>query len=114
MVCDKCGFGYMVDDSHRDIKVFKCWVCGNRLYVDHPKRRGALVCARCGDVIDEENELNYCAECLRLLAAHTGRMHRRTYGESICRCGAIFVRKSPTQAFHSKDCRKRVGALLNS
>ena len=42
MICNKCGFGHMFDDSHFDIKVYKCWACGNRIYVDHPKRWGFL------------------------------------------------------------------------
>jgi hypothetical protein len=111
MVCDKCGFGYMIDDSYRDIRVFKCWVCGNRLYVDHPKRWGSFLCARCGDAMDEENELSYCRDCLKLLTMHAGRMHGRTYGETVCTCGITFIRRSPTQMFHSKHCRKRVAAL---
>jgi hypothetical protein len=108
MVCEKCGFGHMIDDSYFDIKVFKCWVCGNRLYVDYPKRWGSLVCARCGSDMDEENELGYCRDCLKLLDIHVGRLKGRTYGESVCKCGTVFTRKSPTQMFHSKDCRRRV------
>ena len=110
MVCDKCGFGYMVDDSYFDVKVLKCWVCGNRLYVDYPRRWGSLVCSRCGNDMIEENELGYCRECMKLLSVHMGRLKRRTYGESVCACGTHFVRKSPTQMFHSKDCRKRVAS----
>jgi hypothetical protein len=108
MVCDKCGFGYMIDDSYFDVKVFKCWVCGNRLYIDYPRRWGSLVCSRCGNDMTEENELGYCRECMKLLNVHMGRLKGRTYGESVCACGTTFVRKSPTQMFHSKDCRKRV------
>ena len=107
MVCDKCGFGHMIDDSYFDIKVFKCWVCGNRLYVDYPKRWGSLVCARCGNDMDEENELGYCRDCLKPLNIQAGRLKGRTYGESVCKCGTPFTRKSPTQMFHSKGCRNR-------
>jgi hypothetical protein len=107
MVCEKCGFGHMIDDSYFDIRVYKCWVCGNRRYVDYPKRWGSLVCARCGNDMDEENELGYCGSCLKLLNIHMGRLKGRTYGESVCKCGTVFVRKSPTQMFHSKDCRRR-------
>ncbi len=108
MVCDKCGFGYMLDDSHRDIQVFKCWVCGNRVYVGHPKRRGAIICARCGDEVEEQNQFCYCDDCLKLLNLQATRMHGRTYGETVCKCGATFIRRSPTQVFHSRDCRKRI------
>ena len=62
MLCDKCGFGYMVDDSYFDVKVLKCWVCGNRLYVDYPRRWGSLVCSRCGNDMIEENDFGYCRE----------------------------------------------------
>ena len=105
MVCSKCGFGHMVDDSHFDIKVYKCFSCGNRFYVDHPKRWGALVCSRCGADMGEKNDLGCCKECLRLLNVHVDRIKGRTYGETVCACGATFIRKSPTQTFHSKDCR---------
>ena len=105
MLCNKCGFGHMIDDSHFDVKVYKCWTCGNRLYVDHPKRRGSLVCSRCGCDVEEENELSYCRDCLKLLSIHVYRVRGRTYGETVCTCGTTFIRRSPTQTFHSKDCR---------
>jgi hypothetical protein len=111
MACGKCGSQYMVDDSYRDIKVFKCWVCGNRLYVDHPRRSGSLVCSRCGDDRDTENELGYCEGCLKLLNIHVERMTVRTYGETSCACGTTFIRNSPRQLFHAKDCRKRPATL---
>ncbi len=112
MVCEKCGFGHMIDDSYFDIKVYKCWVCGNRLYIDYPKRWGSRVCARCGNDMEEENELGYCENCLKLLNIHMGRLKGRTYGKSVCQCGTVFTRKSPTQMFHSKDCRRRVLAPM--
>ncbi len=105
MICNKCGFGQMVDDSHYDIKVYKCWACGNRIYLDHPKRWGFLVCSRCGNDVDESNEFGYCKECLRLLSIHDARIKGRSYGKTVCACGAIFTRRSPTQTFHSKRCR---------
>jgi len=105
MVCTKCGFGHMIDDSHYDVKVYRCWVCGNRNYVDHPKRPGSFVCARCGDDADEENGLGYCKDCLKRLNIHVPRMNGRTYGETTCACGTTFVKKSPTQMFHAKHCR---------
>ena len=111
MVCSKCGSGYMVDDSYSDVKVYKCLVCGNRLYVDHPKRLGSLICSRCGDGMDTENELGYCNKCLNLLNVDAERMKERTYGETTCACGATFIRKSPRQQFHAKDCRKRLAPL---
>lgn len=107
MVCDKCGSMYMVDDSDRDIRVYKCWVCGNRLYVDYPKRDGSLVCSRCGHDMDTENELGYCSNCVKLLNLNVERLKDRTYGETRCACGKTFIKKSPTQMFHAKDCRRR-------
>lgn len=105
MICQKCGAGYMVDDSNHGIRVFKCWVCGDRIYPDHPKRSGALVCSRCGSDVDEENALSLCKDCLSLLGIRAGRMKGRTYGETVCVCGMAFMRKSPTQLFHSNRCR---------
>jgi hypothetical protein len=105
MLCNKCGFGQMIDDSHFDVRVYKCWTCGNRIYVDHPRRRGSLVCSRCGNDVQAQNELGYCGDCLKLLNMHVDRVKGRTYGETVCMCGTTFIRKSPTQMFHSKDCR---------
>jgi hypothetical protein len=98
----------MVDDSHHDIKVFKCWVCGDRIYPDHPKRSGARVCSRCGSDMDEKNALSLCRNCLSLFDTHAERLKGRNYGETVCICGKTFTRKSPTQLFHSRECRKRV------
>jgi len=44
MVCHKCENGFMVDDSHHDIKVIRCLTCGERVYAGYSKRWGALVC----------------------------------------------------------------------
>lgn len=112
MLCDKCGSGYMVDDSYHDIKVYKCFACGNRLYADHPKRSGSLICSRCGDDLDAENGLGYCKACSRLLSTRVEPMIERTYGETTCACGVTFLRKSPRQQFHAKDCRKRLLPLV--
>jgi hypothetical protein len=117
MICNKCGAGYMVDDSHNDVKVYKCWVCGNRLYVDHPKKWGYLVCCRCGEDVEIKNEWGYCDSCLRLFnlsferTANAERTKERTYGKTTCTCGTTFVRKSPTQMFHAKECRRRLVSL---
>ncbi len=108
MECSKCGSGSMVDDSYSDIRVYKCLVCGNRLYVDHPKRLGSFVCCRCGENMETENELGYCKECLKHLKVIIAPVKERTYGETTCVCGATFIRKSPRQQFHAKDCRKRL------
>ncbi len=108
MVCCKCGSGYMVDDSHRDIRVLKCWACGYRIYPGHPKKSGSLVCTRCGSDINEENALSLCNDCLSLFNIHAEGLKGRTYGESVCACGKTFMRNSPTQLFHSKTCRKRL------
>jgi hypothetical protein len=108
MICQKCGVGHMVDDSRHGITVFKCWVCGDRTYPEHPKRSGAFVCSRCGDDMEEKNELGLCKNCLRVLNIHAVRLKERNYGEFVCACGTTFMRKSPSQLFHSKECRKRV------
>ncbi len=108
MICQKCGFGHMVDDSHHDIRVFKCWACGDRIYADHPKRSGTLVCSRCGGDMDEKNALSLCKNCLSLLNIQAERLKGRNYGKTVCVCGTTFMRTSPTQLFHSKECRKRV------
>ena len=112
MNCQKCGFGYMLDDSHQDIKVFKCWVCGDRIYPDHPKRSGARVCSRCGEEMDEKNASRLCKNCLRYYDMHADRLKGRNYGETVCACGTIFTRKSPTQLFHSKECKKRIVTVV--
>jgi hypothetical protein len=78
MACAKCGVGYMIDDSCNEIEVYKCWVCGDRIYAGYPKRWGALVCSRCGKEKHEENELGYCEDCLRLLNIHIDRTKRRS------------------------------------
>jgi hypothetical protein len=103
----------MVDDSNHDVRVLKCWVCGERVYVDHPKRSGLLACCRCGSDVDEKNSLSMCRDCLSLLNVRAERMKERTYGEFVCSCGTTFMRKSPTQLFHSPECRKgrMTGAL---
>jgi len=110
MVCGKCGSSCMVDDSYREINVYKCWICGDRLYVDHPKRSGSLVCSRCGDDTDVKNELGYCKACSRLLKVNVEPMKVRTYGEMTCACGTTFIRKSPRQLFHARNCRMRTVA----
>ncbi len=67
VACEKCGVGDMVDDSYGGVEVYRCWVCGNRIYAGYPKRHGGLVCSRCGNRRHEENELGYCEDCLKLL-----------------------------------------------
>ncbi len=79
MICDKCGFPHMVDDSESDIKVYRCWVCGNRTYLGYPKRSGSLVCMRCGGETEEENDLSYCRNCLKLLNIDERKTHRLTF-----------------------------------
>jgi hypothetical protein len=108
MICQKCGCRHMVDDSQHEIKVLRCFVCGDRIYLDHPKRSGAFVCWRCGSEMAEKNPLGLCNDCLRLLGLHTERLKARNYGQTTCACGMAFTRTSPTQLFHSKECRKRV------
>ena len=42
MRCPKCKVVSMYDDPDRiaGIQVYACLICGNRVYVDYPKRRG--------------------------------------------------------------------------
>ena len=107
MVCHKCETGFMVDDSHRDIQVIKCLVCGERVYAGHPKRWGDSVCSRCGDDLDEANELCLCPSCLNVLGIRARALRERTYGDTNCPYGKAFTRKSPTQVFHSTQCKSR-------
>ena len=107
MLCCKCETGFMVDDSHHDIKVIKCLVCGERVYAGHPKRWGDFVCSRCGDDLDEANELSLCQGCLNVLGIPTRALKKRTYGKTTCPCGTTFTRKSSTQSFHCKQCKSR-------
>jgi predicted amidophosphoribosyltransferase len=71
----------MVDDSRHDIKVLRCVACGDRIYAGHPKRWGALVCCRCGDDLDEANELSLCSGCLKVLGIPARSLKKRTHGE---------------------------------
>ena len=84
MICEKCGTGLLVDDSHHDIKVLKCVSCGDRIYAGHPKRWGALVCCRCGDDLDEANELSLCQGCQRALGIPARSLKKRICGETTC------------------------------
>jgi hypothetical protein len=84
MACTKCGVGYMIDDSCGEIEVYKCWVCGDRIYAGYPKRWGALICSRCGNDRHVENELGYCEDCLKLLNIHI----ERTKGRTVARLSA--------------------------
>jgi hypothetical protein len=111
MVCEKCGFGHMIDDTLHEVEVYKCWVCGNRSYVGHPRRHGSLVCDRCGDDLPEGNRESYCTECLRLAMLNTQHLKNRTYGETVCACGTTFIKRGPTQLFHSRTCRQRFALL---
>ena len=111
MMCDKCGSEHMVDDSYYDVRVYKCWVCGNRVYVDYPKRNGSLVCSRCGDSMDTENELGYCKDCLKLVNLNVGQIKERSCVETKSAGDTIFIRKSPRRAYHAKDGRKRPASI---
>ncbi len=108
MICQKCGRANMVDDSFHDIKVLRCFACGDRIYLDHPKRSGAFVCSRCGNGMAEKNPLGVCSDCLMPLGIPGEGLKQRSYGQATCACGATFTRKSPTQLFHSKECRRMV------
>jgi len=107
MVCHKCETGLMVDDSHHDTKVIKCLTCGERIYAGYPKRSGALVCSRCGNDLDTPNRLTLCPKCQNVLGVRGRPWRGRRYGETTCPCGATFIRKSPTQVFHSEQCKSR-------
>ena len=107
MVCYKCASGFMVDDSHHDIKVIRCLACGERIYAGYPKRWGALVCSRCGTDLDAPNRLTLCCDCAQVLGIPFRPPRGRTHGETTCPCGTTFTRKSPTQVFHSTQCKSR-------
>ena len=94
MLCDKCGLGCMFDDSQYDIRVYKCWACGNRIYLDYPKRRGSLVCSRCDNDIAEDNGLGYCKDCVKLLGIHVDRVKISAKRDSV-RARSKFIRRSP-------------------
>lgn len=83
MLCDKCGMPHMIEDSTSGIEVYRCWVCGNRMYVNHPKRSGLLTCSKCGRPIEEKNVLNYCTKCwddLRVFKKEFARFRRAPQG----------------------------------
>ncbi len=82
ITCDKCGLDSMIDDSYSGIEVYKCWVCGNRMYAGYPKRSGTVVCLRCGRYRTEENELGYCGDCLRVLNVHADQANRGVVSSS--------------------------------
>jgi hypothetical protein len=111
MVCDKCGSGDMVDDSYYDVRVYKCWVCGNRAYVDYPKRNGSLVCSRCGDNMDTKNELGYCEECLKLVKLDVEKTKEHSSEEDRSASDKIFIRKSPRRVPQGGAERKRPASL---
>lgn len=105
MICSKCGHG-MIQDLFEREQVFKCWVCGNREYVGCSKRIGTDACVKCGDPVETNDGPQYCSACLKFI--HIGdTCADRTYGEALCRCGTIFIRKSPTQTYHSRNCRNQ-------
>ena len=90
----------MVDDSYFDIKVYKCWVCGNRLYVDYPKRLGSLACFRCGDPVDVRSGQGHCASCLKVLGLKRDPVKARACRETNRMGGRSFSRKKePPQLF---------------
>ena len=76
MVCEKCGVGYMIDDTFGQVEACRCWVCGNRIYSGYPKRSGSLICSRCGDARNGENDFGYCEACMRLYAGPVQRMRK--------------------------------------
>ena len=63
MLCDKCGTPHMVEDGTSNVEVYRCWVCGNRMYRNHPRRSGVRACRKCGGTVEETNVLNYCRTC---------------------------------------------------
>lgn len=63
MLCEKCGMPHMIEDFTSEVEVYRCWVCGNRIYVNHPMCGGFLTCSRCGGPIGEKNVLTYCRKC---------------------------------------------------
>lgn len=103
MICLKCDHE-MVKDEFDGVNVFKCWCCGNRIYMDYLPRIGVEACVKCGDPIKPGNGIQYCPECMKFIHSGNTCLANRTYGETVCRCGIVFVRKTPTQTYHSKDC----------
>ena len=77
MVCEKCGVGHMIDDTFGQVEAYRCWVCGNRIYVGYPKRSGSCVCSRCGDIRNEENGFDCCEACVALIAG-SGQHREKT------------------------------------
>ena len=82
MQCDKCGMPDMINDSAPDIEVYRCWMCGNRMYANHPKSIGVLNCVKCGQPIKESNVFNYCKECLEGLKVFRKKGSPRPDGSS--------------------------------
>jgi predicted nucleic acid-binding Zn-ribbon protein len=81
--CPKCG-----DETYRDARdqtIHYCPMCGWRYY---PR-------------IDIAESIQDHKEKI-----HSTKIHNRTYGEIKCPCGVMFTRKSPSQEFHTKKCRK--------
>jgi hypothetical protein len=82
-------------------------------------------CPKCGTLTDRRDygapDVDVCGSCgWRHYPPATGEARKsmkkdnrksanlkgRTYGEGVCRCGAIFHKKSACQQFHNIDCRK--------
>ena len=82
IACGKCGYGWMIADSDYGIKVLRCWVCGNRVYPDYPKKRGGLVCTECGESMRKKNDLDLCTKCLKYFGMYAARKG--------CRRGQLF------------------------
>ncbi len=88
VICDKCG-EMMVADHDLSVNVMRCWKCGNRTYLGFPKRLG-----------HEPDETDIARSAL-----HNRHYKGRAYGPQVCPCGVSFIKKGPTQIYHSKECR---------
>jgi hypothetical protein len=70
------------------------------------RSENGLLLLRQDTVLDAESVAERTAHAGQTVDA--GPIKERTYGESTCTCGTTFVKKSPTQMFHAKECRRRL------
>jgi predicted nucleic acid-binding Zn-ribbon protein len=81
--CPKCGDETMPDA--RDSTIHYCPTCGWRYY---PRV----------NVAEEKQDHKEKTKSYKL--------EGRRYGECKCPCGVVFLRKSPSQEFHTRACRR--------
>jgi predicted nucleic acid-binding Zn-ribbon protein len=81
--CPKCGDATWPDP--RDSTIHYCPTCGWRYY---PRV----------NVAEEKQD--------HIEKMKSYKLEGRRYGEYKCPCGVVFLRKSPSQEFHTRACRK--------